>query len=77
MSDSDDDPCPTSSGNLEDQSFPVKLAMWDFNQCDVKRCTGRKLSRLGYVKILKLGQRFGGIILTPTATICVSPDTDR
>lgn len=29
--------------------LPIKLYMWDFEQCDSKRCTGRKLERLGYL----------------------------
>jgi len=50
----------------------IKLFMWDFGQCDVKRCTGRKLCRLGFLKELGLSQKSRGLILSPLGTIAVS-----
>ena len=54
--------------------FPIDLGMWDLSQCDPKKCSGRKLARLGYVKTLRLTQRFSGIVLTPVAQKCIGPD---
>jgi len=42
--------------------------MWDLKQCDPKRCTGRKLMRLGMIDKLKLFAMFNGIVLSPVAT---------
>ncbi|KAJ8925064.1 hypothetical protein NQ315_001235 [Exocentrus adspersus] len=61
-----------TSSEDEAPNFPV--AMWDFNQCDPKKCSGRKLARLKLIKTLKIKQRFPGLVLTPTAEKCVSPE---
>ena len=45
----------------------------DFGQCDSKRCTGRKLARMGVVKDLKVTQLFKGLVLTPEGAFTVSP----
>ncbi|KAF4325270.1 hypothetical protein BBO99_00000386 [Phytophthora kernoviae] len=55
------------------RAFPVTLRMWDFQQCDSKRCTGRKLCRLGYIKSMKPGAHFRGLVLSPAGEQAVSP----
>ena len=56
------------------KEFPIRLAMWDFGQCDPKRCSGMKLKRLGYVRVLNLRESFHGIVLSPIGTQLISPD---
>ncbi|KAA0145731.1 hypothetical protein FNF31_07979 [Cafeteria roenbergensis] len=50
----------------------INLSMWDFEQCDAKRCTGRRLARLGYLNTLRVGAGFRGVVLSPEGKIPVS-----
>ena len=55
----------------------IKLRMWDFQQCDPKRCSGARLARRGIFEKMPLSSSFRGIVLSPEAKIAVSPgDTD-
>lgn len=59
----------TSTSALEG----LRLRMWDFAQCDPKRCTGARLVKRGLFESMPLKQPFRGLVLSPQATSSVSP----
>ncbi|EYB88694.1 hypothetical protein Y032_0243g3505 [Ancylostoma ceylanicum] len=75
---SEEDEQSRSEGSDEEEDFemPCKLAMYDFNQCDPKRCSGRKLLRAGLISEVRLGARFPGLVLSPTGKTTLAP-SDR
>ncbi|KAG6902152.1 hypothetical protein C0995_003626 [Termitomyces sp. Mi166 len=63
-------------GKDDDVRIEVPVAMWDFDHCDPRRCSGKKLARLGLIKELKVGSRFRGIVVSPKGKQVISP-SDR
>jgi pre-rRNA-processing protein TSR3 len=51
----------------------LQLLLWDFEQCDPKRCTGVRLANRGHFRKMHLKQSFRGIVLSPQAQISISP----
>lgn len=51
----------------------IKLRMWDFQQCDPKRCSGARLAKRGIFDKMPLKSPFRGIVLDPEAKIALSP----
>ncbi|WVO13277.1 hypothetical protein L204_100890 [Cryptococcus depauperatus] len=58
-------------------TIEVPVAMWDFDHCDPRRCSGKKLARHGLINSMRIGQRFRGIVLTPQGKKVISPEDDE
>jgi pre-rRNA-processing protein TSR3 len=50
-----------------------KAACWDLGHCDPKRCSGKKLMKLGLMRELHVGQKHSGVIISPNAKQTISP----
>lgn len=61
-------PRPGPRGDGEDASGSsrpaFKAACWDMGHCDPKRCSGKRLMKLGLMRELHIGQRFPGVIVS-------------
>ncbi|KAJ5444050.1 Ribosome biogenesis protein TSR3 [Penicillium daleae] len=70
-------PRPVPRGDGDDaapSSRPAfRAACWDMGHCDPKRCSGKRLMKLGLMRELHIGQRFPGVIVSPNAKKVVSP----
>jgi len=51
----------------------LRLMMWDFEQCDPKRCSGARLAKRGVLKTMSLAASFKGLVLSPRAKLTLSP----
>lgn len=49
-----------------------KAACWDLGHCDAKRCSGKRLMRLGMMRELHVGQKFAGVVISPKGKRIVS-----
>ncbi|CEF63818.1 Ribosome biogenesis protein TSR3 homolog [Strongyloides ratti] len=61
------------SVDISNFKMPCILKMFDYNQCDPKRCSGRKLMRFNLIELQKFSYKFPGLVLSPTGTSTLSP----
>mmetsp|Transcript_18442 Transcript_18442/g.31992 ORF Transcript_18442/g.31992 Transcript_18442/m.31992 type:complete len:304 (-) Transcript_18442:2068-2979(-) len=73
-----DPPQSPSTTTSTSTNMDAKLYMLDFGQCDARKCSGRKLERLGLLQSRKIGssRKASGILLSPQATMFFSPVED-
>ena len=50
-----------------------RAACWDLGHCDPKRCSGKKLMKLGLMRELHVGQKHLGVVISPNAKQTISP----
>jgi pre-rRNA-processing protein TSR3 len=69
----DDEWCNEVTTTIPNPLTGLQLRMWDFAQCDPKRCTGARLAHKGLLQRMPLKQPFRGLVLSPRGTMAVSP----
>jgi hypothetical protein len=69
----DDDEDDEEEEEEEQVTIGVPVGMWDFDHCDPKRCSGKKLERHRLMTSLRVGSRFRGIVLSYVSS---SPSCD-
>lgn len=65
--------CQSVAPAVDNPLKGLQLRMWDFAQCDPKRCTGARLERRGIFRGMPLKQPYKGIVLSPNGSVSVSP----
>jgi pre-rRNA-processing protein TSR3 len=64
---------PRGEDDPSDHRPAYKAACWDLGHCDPKRCSGKKLMKLGLMRELSVGQKHSGVIISPNAKHTISP----
>lgn len=52
----------------------IKKIIYEFNQCDPKRCSGHRLVKFKKIESIPLKHGFSGILLSPTGKSILSPE---
>jgi pre-rRNA-processing protein TSR3 len=60
-------------GTITMEKPPFKAACWDFDHCDSKRCSGKRLMHFGLMRELPVGQKYPGVVISPKGKTVVSP----
>ena len=63
--------------SVDDIDFTVHPSLspvQDLGHCDPKKCSGRRLCRKGFVRELSISHKFRGVVLSPNACKCLSPE---
>lgn len=70
--DSDSENEESDTENPRPKKPEFKAACWDLGHCDAKRCSGKRLMRLGMMRELHVGQKFAGVVVSPKGKKIVS-----